>query len=76
MIIRMIINTLIVIGICVLAAAIITPIIIMIYDDYKERQYKEIQKALHEEYLEELRANKKKSKDDLYIIINKTEDKT
>lgn len=75
MIIRVIINTLIVIGICVLIAVFVTPLIVILYDDYKERQYKETQKQIHEEHLEELRANKKKSKDDLYIIINKTGDK-
>lgn len=55
MITQMIINTLIIVGICVLIAIIITPLIVIEYNNYKERKYKETQKLLHEEYLEELR---------------------
>lgn len=76
MYIQLLLNILILFVICFVIAAIITPIIVIIHDKRKAREYDEIQKALHEEYLERARQNRKKTKDDLYIIINKTENKT
>jgi uncharacterized protein YpmB len=75
MYIQILINILILFGICFVIATIITPIVVIIHDKHKAREYDKIQKVLHEEYLERAKQNKKKSKDDLYIIINRTEDK-
>lgn len=66
MIVRMIINTLIIVGICVLIATFITPLIVIFYNNYKKRKYKETQKLPHEEYLEELRTKSNINRGDTY----------